>query len=420
MKKIIITYILVGVAFVALLCWSFFSDGIKTGGLPVVSVVVPEDAAPVVRNEWTKDCNVKIYDADGQRVYKSPYAELEGRGHSTADKPKRPYNIKLDHEMSLFGMPVHDKWVLLAGFFDHSLMKNWLGAEVARQTSLASTTPQGRFVTLELKGNKALPEDSPTNQGVYYMCERVKDMVGDETVLLEFDAYAVNEDQFTFRTNSGLPVSIRSKKDLTMRQLEEVKRIVNEADDNPIEHIDFDTFADYYLVQELCQNGEPNGPRSCFMHLLPNGKLAAGPVWDFDLAFITVGIDKGNDLRPMRKANMEGVRLLTADSLYNANALWYGRLLNDPAFASHVRERWQMLKPRFEKLTAGIDSVDRLIRPLAEADQKRWNATEPARFDTCTTYASGAATLKANYLRRIEILQGILNNQNPPKTEPGT
>ena len=420
MKKIIITYILVGVAFVALLCWSFFSDGIKTGGLPVVSVVVPEDAAPVVRNEWTKDCNVKIYDADGQREYKSPYAELEGRGHSTADKPKRPYNIKLDHEMPLFGMPVHDKWVLLAGFFDHSLMKNWLGAEVARQTSLASTTPQGRFVTLELKGNKALPEDSPTNQGVYYMCERVKDMVGDEAVLLEFDAYAVNEDQFTFRTNSGLPVSIRSKKDLTMRQLEEVKRIVNEADDNPIEHIDFDTFADYYLVQELCQNGEPNGPRSCFMHLLPNGKLAAGPVWDFDLAFITVGIDKGNDLRPMRKANMEGVRLLTADSLYNANALWYGRLLNDPAFASHVRERWQMLKPRFEKLTAGIDSVDRLIRPLAEADQKRWNATEPARFDTCTTYASGAATLKANYLRRIEMLQDILNNQNPPKTEPGT
>ena len=405
MKKIIITYILVAVALVALLCWSFFSKGKETGGLPVVSIVIPEDAAPVIRNEWTENCSVKIFNADGKRVYKSPYAELEGRGHSTADKPKRPYNIKLDHEMPLFGMPAHDKWALLAGFFDHSLMRNALGTEVARQTSLAATTPQGRFVILELKGNKALPENAPINQGIYYMCERVMDMVGDETILLEFDAYAVNEDQFTFHTNSGLPVSIRSKKDLTMRQLEEVKRIVNEADDNPIEHIDFDTFADYYLVQELCQNAEPNGPRSCFMHLLPNGKLAAGPVWDFDLAFITVGIDKGNDLRPMRKVGMDGVRLLTADSLYNTNALWYGRLLKDSAFAKHVKNRWQILKPRFEKLTACIDSIDRLIRPLAEADQKRWNTVEPARFDTCTTYASAIATLKANYMRRIEMMR---------------
>ena len=407
MKKIIITYILVGVAFVALLCWSFFSDGINTGGLPVVSVVVPEDAAPVIRNEWTQDCNVKIYDADGDRIYKSPYAELEGRGHSTADKPKRPYNLKLDHEMPLFGMPAHDKWALLAGFFDHSLMRNALGTEVARQTSLAATTPQGRFITLDLKGNKALPEEFPTHQGVYYISERAKDMVSSETVILEFDAYAVNEDQFTFHTNSGLPVSIRSKKDLTMRQLEEVKRIVNEADDNPIEHIDFDTFADYYIVQELCQNGELNGPRSCFMHLLPNGKLAAGPVWDFDLAVITVGVDKGNDLRPMRKAGMDGVRLLTADSLYCNNALWYGRLLQDPVFAAHVKERWQMLKPRFEKLTAFIDSIDQQISTHAEADQKRWNALEPARFDTCTTYRSAVTTLKTNYVKRLEKLSAM-------------
>ena len=192
-----------------------------------------------------------------------------------------------------------------------------------------------------------------------------------------------------------------------MRQLEEVKRIVNEADDNPIEHIDFDTFADYYIVQELCQNGELNGPRSCFMHLLPNGKLAAGPVWDFDLAFITVGVDKGNDLRPMRKAGMDGVRLLTADSLYCNKALWYGRLLQDPAFAAHVKERWQMLKPRFEKLTAFIDSIDLQISKHAEVDQKRWNALEPARFDTCTTYRSAVTTLKTNSVKRLEKLSAM-------------
>lgn len=403
MRKTRTVYILFGLALLGLLvffCWKYVSgEKVSSSSLPLVKITIPDDAGPVVRDVWTEDCNVRIYDATGWSVYSSTYAKLEGRGHSTSDKPKKPYNIKLDKQESFFGLPARDRWVMLANFFDHSLMRNALGQEIARQTSLAPTTPQGRFVRVEV---------GEENQGLYYMSERVLDMVDDETVLLEFDAYALNEDEYTFRTHSGLPVSVRHPKKLSAPLFEAVQELVNRADADPVNHIDFDTFADYYLVEELCQNGELNGPRSCFMHFLPDGRLAAGPVWDFDLAFIPVGVDSGNDLRPLRKAHMPGVRLLTADSLYNRQALWYDRLLQDSSFVAHVKNRWQRLKPRFEGLTAYIDSLDNLIRPTAILDQQRWNHLEPARFDTCTTYSSAFATLKATYQNRLVKLDSMM------------
>jgi len=403
MRKTRTVYILFGLALLGLLvffCWKYVSgEKVSSSSLPLVKITIPDDAGPVVRDVWTEDCNVRIYDATGWSVYSSTYAKLEGRGHSTSDKPKKPYNIKLDKQESFFGLPARDRWVMLANFFDHSLMRNALGQEIARQTSLAPTTPQGRFVRVEV---------GEENQGLYYMSERVLDMVDDETVLLEFDAYALNEDEYTFRTHSGLPVSVRHPKILSAPLFEAVQELVNRADADPVNHIDFDTFADYYLVEELCQNGELNGPRSCFMHILSDGRLAAGPVWDFDLAFISVGVDQGNDLRPLRKAHMPGVRLLTADSLYNRQALWYDRLLQDSSFVAHVKNRWQQLKPRFEGLTAYIDSLDNLIRPTAILDQQRWNHLEPARFDTCTTYSSAFATLKATYQNRLVKLDSMM------------
>lgn len=146
------------------------------------------------------------------------------------------------------------------------------------------------------------------------------------------------------------------------------------------------------------------------MYFLPDGRLAVGPVWDFDLAFISVGVDQGNDLRPLRKAHMPGVRLLTADSLYNRQALWYDRLLQDSSFVAHVKGRWQQLKPRFEGLTTYMDSLDNLIRPVAILDQQQWNHLEPARFDTCTTYPSAFATLKATYQERLVKLDSLVMN----------
>ena len=370
--------------------------------LPEISIDFPRNAPPLSRDEWIDNCRIRVADAQGKSIYSSPYLSVQGRGHSTFTKPKKPYKLKLNAERGLLGLPAQKRYVLLANFFDHSLMRNALAQAACRLTSLAPTTPQGRFVRLTVNGEE---------QGVYYLCEAVRDMVTEETLLLEFDAYAVNEDKQTFRTEElDLPVSVRQPEKLPASLLAEVERRVNGAEANPAEHIDFDTFADYYLIQELCRNGEPNGPRSCFMHERADGRLAAGPAWDFDLAFNTVLLDEKRDLRPLRFAHLDGVRRLDSDTLYNAGALWYARLLEDARFKAHVKSRWQSLKPRFEQLTACIDSLDHLIRPDAIADQERWNAQEPARFDSCTTYSSAVATLRSTYEERVRKLDRLVKN----------
>lgn len=368
--------------------------------LPQVRIEFPYDAAPLSKDYWIEKCKAEVVDADGIRRSATMDVNVKGRGNSTFAKPKRPYNIKLDEPMSLLGLPPRKRYVLLANFFDHSLMRNALAFEVARQTSLASTTPQGCFVELVVNDE---------SQGVYYLCERAKDMVSKESILLEFDTYAYKEDKTVFKTNRNeLPVSVRNPSTLPKPLKGKMEALINRLDALPSEIIDMKSFVDYYIVQELCQNAEPNGPRSCFVHSNSNDCFVAGPVWDFDLAFNTVGVDSMKDTRPMRFFHLEGIRRLTSDSLYNSSALWYGDYMKSPEFVKMLKERWIELRPSFERLITYIDSLDNFIRPAAVEDQMKWNHQEPARFDTCTTYDSGVNTLRRVYEERLVKLDSLI------------
>lgn len=395
---------LIVTAFVAvtatMLVWTLSPSQSESSSLPHIKIDLPHDAPALSRTEWTDECRVRIFDEEGKRLYATAHLSLRGRGNSTFDKPKRPYKLKFETARSLFGLPANTKFNLLSCFFDHALIRNELAFEVCRQTSLASTTPQGRFVKVTVNGEY---------QGIYYLCQGVRDRMDEETLLLEFDTYAVHEEKHTFYTDvQKLPVAVRQPEKLPAILFDEVRHIVNQAEQAPLEHIDLETFADYFLVHELCQNGEPNGPRSCFMHALPNGRLAAGPAWDFDLAFINVNVDEKHDLRPQRLSHLPGLRHLNGDSLYNAQALWYARLMKEEVFVDCVKTRWQLLKPRFEALTQHIDSLHSLLEEEAIIDQQKWNHLEPARFDSCTTYQSAIATLRNTYVQRIEKLDSLV------------
>ena len=162
-------------------------------------------------------------------------------------------------------------------------------------------------------------------------------------------------------------------------------------------------------MHEIAQNAEPNGPRSCYMYCDEGGRLTAGPVWDFDLAFITVGVDAGGDLRPAR-LNRKDVRLLTTDSLYNCNALWYDCLLSDLEFVAIVKRRWQELKLQIPDVIARFDSWRTMIEPSAIADEHMWAALDPARFDTFITFRSSSENLRRTFLERVSRMDTLIES----------
>ena len=52
--------------------------------------------------------------------------KIKLRGNSTLDADKKPFKIKFDSKQSLFGLEKSKDWVLLANYYDTSLLRNTL------------------------------------------------------------------------------------------------------------------------------------------------------------------------------------------------------------------------------------------------------------------------------------------------------
>lgn len=381
--------------------------------IPVIYITTADSSAVTSRDYWKENISVRIVMPDGSVSYKSTTAAIRARGHSTFSKPKKPFALKLESDASLLGMTANNRWILLANFMDHSLLRNSLALAIAKQTSLEWTT-DSRLVDVVVNGKL---------QGCYLLCESIRvgkywvNIDDKDGFLIEMDNYP--NEKYRFDTQyRHLPVNVTYPKTPSNKQMGDIENYLNRIEDflygNATdlsklyrEYIDMDSFVDWWLVHELTQNAEPNGPRSCYMYKSKNGLLKAGPVWDFDLAFITVGLDAGGDIRPSR-LNRPDVVMLTGDSIYNRNVLWYDQLLKDPAFANRVKERWNELEPKFRLLINDLDNWQKLIESSALADEELWKGQDPARFDIFTDWESSITNLKEVYMHRIESLGNLL------------
>lgn len=378
------------------------------GSLPVIYLDMPDSLPALTREQWSGQVAVRILLPDGQVDYTSAEAAVKLHGHSTATKPKKPLTMKLPQKAPLLGMPAGKRWVLLANLMDHSLMRNALAFALARET-LMEWTPRCRWVDLVVNGQP---------QGCYLLTEQIRvgsrrvDIDEEEGYLLEVDSYFDEPQRFRTRLRH-LPVNVKNPDPASPEALAYIGQWMDTTEQllyapgaTPAEwqgRIDLPTFADWWLLHELTQNAEPNGPRSCYFHKEKAGPLKAGPVWDFDLAFIDVYLDSGGDLRPLR-LHPRGARLLTADSLYDARALWFDALLADSAFRALVVRRWAELEPRFRAVADRIRSWQRLLAPSAEADERLWQGSDPARFDASPSWAEAVEHLRLTLLGRIRSL----------------
>lgn len=383
-------------------------------GLPTLYLETADGQA-VADKSWRGGTGVRLCSPDGALLYANTAVSVRAYGHSGFAKPKKPLKLKLPEAAGLLGMPAGRRWRLVAGFMDHSQLRNRLALAVARQTSLA-WTPDCRMVNVVQNGRF---------EGCYLLTEEIEVGPGKvETLarsgfLVELDAYPAEGS--SFRTlRRGLPVNVKYPRRPSARRLADIESLLNAAETALYadttqagrtarlrELIDWDTFVDYYLVYELCQNAEPNGPRSCYLYRGLDGRLCAGPVWDFDLAFINVDLDAGGDLRPPR-FGLPDVRRLTVDSLYCDRALWYGALWGEEAFRHRLRERWTALRPAFAALQDSLAAWQAALSEAAQADQALWGARDPARFDDSGSFEASCAQLRATYARRLDTLDALL------------
>ncbi|WP_244931917.1 CotH kinase family protein [Nocardioides sp. W7] len=290
------------------------------------------------------------------------------RGNSTSwIQDKLPYKVKLDQKVSLLGLPKAKDWVLLANFFDRSLLRNNVAFETARRVEMP-WAPRLADVELWLNGSYA---------GVYQLGESIE--TGPDRVDIDVDpdgadaaaaangGYLLEADFWDdtnprFRTAQGAQIYLQEPEFDSVEQaapyLERVRADVQDFEDalysaefaDPVSgyraHVDVRSFIDWYLVNELMKNIDSGYHGSCWLYRDDGGRLAMGPVWDFDFSagnrtFSDLDEPTGWFLRRnwYPRWGQDAVSMLQGPEGH-----WLNRMFADPWFVGQVEDRWEQVR----------------------------------------------------------------------------
>ena len=222
--------------------------------------------------------------------------QIKGRGNSTWHRwPKKPYRLKFNEKVSLFGEHKDRSWVLIANYADKSALRNHTALYLGKISNLEYTS-SSHFVDLILNGRY---------DGTYEVCEKMKISnhrvaVGDDGFLLEVDARAPNSGDSTYFYVAHMtnPINIEDpevvKGDANYNYAHGWVAtadavLYSEYFTDPTygwrAYFDMDSFVDWYLINEITHNPDATMLYSCYLHFKRGGKIHMGPIWDFDLAF---------------------------------------------------------------------------------------------------------------------------------------
>ncbi len=338
------------------------------------------------------------------------YIGIEIRGQSSQMFPKKSYGLETRDEsgnnlnVSLLGMPLEQDWILYAPYSDKSLLRNSLTFYLGSR--MGDWQPRYRFCELYLNGSY---------NGIYMLMEKIKrddnrvninklnpdeisgddltggyifkvDKTGDLSSDMYFRTYPSNR-YYNARTYKFTYVYPRYYEIVTQQKtyiqdyLLEMENTLNGTSFKDQEtgfrkYLDIMSFVDFQIMQELTNNVD--GYRySTFFYKKKNsdgGKLFAGPLWDFDLAY-------GN-------VNYSELNLATNRWLYlnygpteNFTMHWWARLMEDPGYTRAFANRWKALRESSFMNDSIMNCIDTTVEYLGTAIARNF-----ARWPILGTY----------------------------------
>lgn len=387
-------------------------------GLPVMYISSSTGMRPIgsditSKEEW-KDATVRI---DGNGVWDDlpeTAVSIRGRGNITWGWEKKPFNMKFPKRTSMLGMPEHKRWVMLANYADHTMVRNSTAFYASGLTSL-EWAPRSQYVELYYNGEYT---------GTYQLTEQVRvdenrvnihELQPDETditggYLVEMDFHWDETPRKwapTVPSKYGVNSSwyiVKSPDDdvLTDGQFEYIKGYIGDFErvimDNELrsdpehgfrKYIEPLSFVDYWLLYEVCINHEIVNPGSVYVHKDRGGKLVAGPIWDFDYG--TFNFDY-YEAQP------------AAYSLYVKDAIWMHYLFMDADMKALAKRRWEELRPSFLQLPDFVDSCSAQLRYAAEENYSRWPMTVNDNGDAYYSYEQAVKRMQEVIMRRIAVI----------------
>ena len=372
-------------------------------GLPIINIYTENDAKITSKTEyvnaWIEISNAGKYD------FAKTAVQIRGRGNSTWGMPKKPYRLKFDKKQSLFGEPKDKSWVLLANYSDKTKLRNPLAFYMGDISKL-DWTPCSHQADLFL---------NHVYQGTYQLSEHIKiseDRVNvtDDGFLLEVETPSRIEAGDVYFTTPRILLNIKDPDvEQDSEKYNEIKNYVTNAEnvlygDDWLDEetgyktlMDIESFAEWYIINEIAKNNDAIFYSSCYMNYAPGGKLKMGPVWDFDIGFGNINYNGNQEYY----------------GWWIRNAVWIKRMFADPEFVALVKARLAYYISKTDELLSFINTESQYLHYSVIEDNYKWdtfyNYTWP-NYAIVGAYENEVAYLKEWLIHRLEWLDSAINN----------
>jgi hypothetical protein len=434
-----------------------FNESDAESGLPVIKIDTKGQSIPVREEytpgsftskhifDWIGEVEFALYDKNGDKLLEG-VTEMKGRGNSTWNLEKKPYNLKLGTKASVLDMPSHKRWALLANHYDRSLLRTEIAIKLAEIFDGMAWHSHAEPVAFFMNG---------AYQGAYQIIENIK-IDGNRVDIDDISAdnpdggYILEIDQrkgedFNFTTSNGV-IFCSSDPDDVLEDIipgEErtvfarIQADVQAAEDalygtnfaNPDtgyrKYLDVDSFIDWYLVNEITKNPDAIFYSSVYIYYDPEKELyCMGPIWDFDISL-------GNAAGAPSSSYSSAASGFYVKNAYNTGggfdyttwpwtqtpqkqSNWLYRLFQDPWFAARVKERWNGKKAELA-LTAFIDQRAAYLEKAQQVNFRKWNILNSnfgygvLATGSATTYAAQVAYVKNFLTQRVTWLDTNIN-----------
>jgi len=319
---------------------------------------------------------------------------IEKRGQSSLSFPKNGYAIELrdaegeDLDTSFLNFPEEEDFVLHGPYSDKTLMRNALAMHLANQ--LGGYHSRTRHVEVFINNQY---------EGVYLLMEKIKrDKNRIDISNLKKDDIEGDEltGGYVFKIDKGTP-DWRSNYDVVNKQgvkigfqyvtpnrdkiaPEQEAYIENYVDSVELalsigvhggktfaEFIDVPSFVDHFIIKELAKDVDAYRISSYYYKEKDSegGKMFAGPVWDFNIAFGNANYCNGDQANGwMYSFNCD-----------LGNPFWWNALKSKDEFINQLSCRWTELREgplHQDSILAYIDQQSAFLAPAAAHNFERW------------------------------------------------
>ncbi|MDD2674643.1 MAG: CotH kinase family protein [Flavobacterium sp.] len=415
MKKLYITQLTTISKFILLIVmitsYSVTAQTFTDSNLPIVIITTDNDPNTGLPLEIVDDPKILatmkiIKRPDGTRNYLTDQNTagflnytgrigIEIRGSSTQTLPKKQYSLttlKADNtsnnNVSIFGMPSENDWILNGLGFDPSLVRDYLAYYMSRELgNYASKTEYCEVVINgDYKGLYVFQEKIKSNENRVNVLKieatdnALPNITGgyitkaDKTTGGDPVAFWMDETKFVH----DLPKPENATPEQTQYIEAEFNRMQDHAYDDDLEDgyrtiIDVPSFVDFMLVNELCSNADVY-QSSTFFHKDRGGKLRAGPVWDFNQSFGSTFTNSSHvDKWQFNNGNRIGPP-------------FWSYLFDNGSFNCNLAKRWNEVKAPGKPLNKDvlITYMDNALSYISEAiprEQQRWGTLDDHDVD---------------------------------------